>query len=279
MEYNKTALSIDLAEERGFIHRDYIAHCLRWTHIIKLIGNKYKYIKILDIGCGKEIPLAKTMYTARMSPQKEFGGLYHALDLNNLEIPKILKMAVETGKFPLTLYTNTNIINFNPEIKYNLIVCLEVLEHMPPKIVIETLKQFKKLLAIDGKIIISTPNYNGNAAANHPNEMTTKLLLSIFHQLDLKVERLYGTFASQKDYRDCLKTKNFEVVFNELSEYYDTNYLATIFAPLFPEHSRNILYELTYSQYLFLDTDDYIIKYDETVSNNPEWREILKNRL
>ena len=32
---DKTFLSIDQAETRGFLHRDYIAHCLRWTHVVK----------------------------------------------------------------------------------------------------------------------------------------------------------------------------------------------------------------------------------------------------
>ena len=32
-EIDNTHLSIDQAEARGFIHRDYIAHCLRWTHV------------------------------------------------------------------------------------------------------------------------------------------------------------------------------------------------------------------------------------------------------
>ena len=33
-----TYLSIDNAEERGFLHRDYIAHCLRWSHVVKYLG-------------------------------------------------------------------------------------------------------------------------------------------------------------------------------------------------------------------------------------------------
>ena len=36
-EIDNTHLSIDQAEERGFIHRDYIAHCLRWTHVAKYL--------------------------------------------------------------------------------------------------------------------------------------------------------------------------------------------------------------------------------------------------
>ena len=51
-EIDNTHLSIDQAEARGFIHRDYIAHCLRWTKIAKdlNLGGKYKEADIIDVG-------------------------------------------------------------------------------------------------------------------------------------------------------------------------------------------------------------------------------------
>ena len=51
-----TFLSLDNAEERGFIHRDYIAHCMRWTHVIKQLprGKLYERATIVDAGCGRE---------------------------------------------------------------------------------------------------------------------------------------------------------------------------------------------------------------------------------
>jgi hypothetical protein len=36
--------------------------------------------KILDIGCGKEVPLAKTMYTSKMSPLKYIGVDYNKIE-------------------------------------------------------------------------------------------------------------------------------------------------------------------------------------------------------
>ena len=58
-QYDKTHLSIDLAEERGFIHRDYIAHCFRWSHVTKYLmaQAKYKRVLIMDVGCGKDFTL------------------------------------------------------------------------------------------------------------------------------------------------------------------------------------------------------------------------------
>ena len=60
--FDKTHLSIDHAEDRLLIHRDYLAHCHRWSFFCNLIkitykpfgpGGLYNNAKILDFGCGK----------------------------------------------------------------------------------------------------------------------------------------------------------------------------------------------------------------------------------
>ena len=50
-----------------------------------------------------------------------------------------------------------------------------------------------------------------------------------------------------KDYKDELTPAQKEV-WDELRQYYDTNYLSTILAPLVPAHSRNVLWQLTKDQ-------------------------------
>ena len=71
---DKTQLNIPLAEERQIFHRDYIAHCLRWTHILR---NANIGEIILDIGCG-DAQLAMTFYTNRFKPT-----LYVGVDIRN----------------------------------------------------------------------------------------------------------------------------------------------------------------------------------------------------
>ena len=70
---DKTFLSIDKAEERGLIHRDYIAHCLRWSHVADFIRKKKRWLtsNVVDIGPGKELPLAKTLYVNRTPPKTQ----------------------------------------------------------------------------------------------------------------------------------------------------------------------------------------------------------------
>ncbi|NJR41603.1 MAG: hypothetical protein HC767_01975, partial [Akkermansiaceae bacterium] len=53
-----------------------------------------------------------------------------------------------------------------------------------------------------------------------------------------KIEKVYGTFASIKDYKNDLNDWQLKM-FEFLYEYYDYNLLSVIMAPFFPMKSRN----------------------------------------
>lgn len=236
---DKTYLSLDNAEERGFIHRDYIAHCLRWSHVIKKLQEKqcYKTAHILDVGCGREIPLAKMLYSSKMSPLS-----YTGVDMGPVPLPDFIeKMA---AKFDLEIYDHHDIVN-TPLIKtYTHITCFEVLEHMPKKHGIEMLGKLRQLMDKGSTLFLSTPCYNGSQANNHVYEWTYNELKNALEAL-FKITGSWGTFASIKDYEPFLVNYHLNHAFEKLREYYDVNYLATIFAPLFPYASRNCLWEMT----------------------------------
>ena len=95
---------------------------------------------------------------------------------------------------------------------------------------------------------MSTPNWDPRvgAAANHVNEMKHEALGAMLQSCGWYVRKVYGTFASIRDYKDKLfeTYPGSETVFNKLREYYDVNMLAVIFAPLFPAEARNCLWIL-----------------------------------
>jgi 2-polyprenyl-3-methyl-5-hydroxy-6-metoxy-1,4-benzoquinol methylase len=260
---DKTFLSIDNAEDRGFIHRDYIAHCLRWTHVIKRLYERKTYTtaRILDIGCGRELPFAKTLYSSKLAP-----AMYYGVDVGPILDEEVAKIA-KTQKFPHKLWENTNFLELeqddvgereivghvdNEVVRNlpNLVTCFEVLEHVEPKMMFDMLEHIKQLTSPDARFFISTPCWNRvDCAANHVNEMLYESLGAGFERHGFVVENVYGTFASIRDYEDRLRDLPFELgelkmVFNKLREYYDTNFLSCIFAPLFPAQSRNCLWEL-----------------------------------
>ncbi len=245
VQFNKTYLSLDNAEERGFIHRDYIAHCLRWTHVIKALASHkaYQSAHILDIGCGKETPLAKMLYSSKMHPK-----LYVGVDVGSIEPPLWL---LDQQKFPMKLYshcdfTTTKIaLDSTAPYTFDFIVCFEVLEHMGHDDGVKLISRIKQCLCQDTHCFLSTPCYNGEQANNHIYEWKYQELKDEFQSQGFKILNHWGTFASIRDYENTLRLHpEWYYLFEKLRGYYDTNYLATIFAPLFPEKSRNVLWEL-----------------------------------
>lgn len=304
-EIDKTFLSLDLAEERMLHHRDYLAHVLRWSHVVRHMGRsqRYKESIVLDVGCGKEMPLAKLLYSNRMSPMKYIG-----VDANKFSIPEMLP----EHKFPITIWPETDFCALEPEdvgtklidekdpegpgysdyALPNVLVCFEVLEHVMPEHCRRMLKRFGDLTSPDVDMFISTPCWNGSAAQNHINEMTFAALGSLIEDLGYSVEGVYGTFASIGDYMDQLQTvttydkstgQKYETdlrhVFSVLRNYYDTNVLSVIFAPLFPAYSRNCLWHIKKKKGDALGQQRLFSALESAPtpwSQHPRWRELAE---
>ena len=272
-EIDNTHLSIDQAEARGFIHRDYIAHCLRWTHVSKYLHlqARYKKASIIDIGCGKDMPLAKMLYTSRLAPE-----YYLGIEYNKMEIPDMFK----NSNFKPNLVSGLDFTKLKelPN-SFNYSVCFEVLEHVEPIKAIEILEHLPKFLKQDAVSWFSTPCWDEKvgAAANHVNEMTYMAFGSLLEEMGYKILDHWGTFASIKDYKGQLDAFQ-SGTFAKLREYYDSNYLATIMAPLFPEYSRNCLWETQYVGKLKIEERKFepINKLEGRLGSSDKWRDLVK---
>lgn len=237
-EYNTTQLSPDKVFERHVYHRDQFAHYLRWTHVLKVIPPK---VSLLDVGCG-DANMLKVLYHNRHVPY-----LYLGIDVRtktifqNREIYKTL---------PWAKFENKDFCK--PQHKlgtFEFVTCLEVLEHIGKQNGEQFLMNIAQNMSNTSKCFISSPCYNGiDVAQNHIingeiSEYTFSemkwLLEKIFH-----INCVWGTFASQKDYLGKLTPEQFKL-WNQLSEYYDSNLVSVIFAPLFPAQARNCLWEVS----------------------------------
>jgi SAM-dependent methyltransferase len=267
---DNTHLSIDQAEARGFIHRDYIAHCLRWTHVAKYLCEKqrYKTARVLDVGCGVDLPLARLLYSSRYIVEQYVGVDYNPARKFKLE-------PFHTGKFPISAYGDQAFPD-DLEVSYpmgspgsgvyrlnigggevvehalpTVITSFEVLEHVEPSRVRKMLAAMHKLLSpTPGAVaFISTPCWDPKvgAAANHVNEMTYTALGALLEDMGFGIQGVWGTFASQKDYKQRFISQfgGGQELWSKLSEYYDSNYLATILAPLYPQLARNALWRIS----------------------------------
>jgi hypothetical protein len=259
---DNTHLDLDRAEERNLIHRDYIAHVLRWTHVAKKLGmsSRYKGAYLLDVGCGVDFNMAKMLYSNRfVVPQ------YVAVDYNASSRFKLDMF--HTGKFPLTPYGGVDFATDQVSVVDdrlvvrgdasegnhrlpNTIVSFEVIEHVEPAHARAMLRKIHAILSecqrVHGEDVvayISTPCYDERvgAAANHVNEMTRDALGAVLEDVGFEIVENYGTFASIRDYRDRMFEERPELrsLWDGLTDYYDTHMLANIFAPLYPQYARN----------------------------------------
>lgn len=246
-----TYLSLDTAEERGFIHRDYIAHCLRWSHFIKFVSQnkRYETATIIDIGCGRELPLAKTMYSSRYIPK-----MFHAVDVGPIDDDA--KAVFHSGKFPIEFHPHTDFVNFADQLIHqggetagregiaDFVTCFECLEHVEPKHMLQILQAVRRVLKPNGVAFFSTPCWDVvSCAANHVNEMRYEALGAVFEENGFEILDVFGTFASIREYEPHLAPAHREV-FEDLRSYYDVNFLACILAPFYPQYSRNCLWQV-----------------------------------
>jgi len=235
---NKTRLSVDDAERRGFIHRDYLAHCLRWSHIVKhLTRSKKEMTRVLDIGCGDEAPLAKLIYTSKLGKFIKYIGI----DAGTVK-PDINFVSWHPQFCSKALFPDL----FDDPLEFDVIVCLEVIEHVALDRQRTMLNGICTHLSADGTAFISTPCFNVDvgAAANHINELTHQALGYMIEEAGLAVESVYGTFASQRDYKAHLADYHLEKAYEALQEYYDSSLISILFAPLYPRESRNCIWRV-----------------------------------
>lgn len=242
--YNTTDLVPQIAFEKHVYHRDMFAHYLRWSHILKVAKTDGT---ICDFGCGKA-SLLEVLYRNRF-PQKKYTGI----DIRNV-VSKHLK------ELPWAEIIQDDIIN--PElgnfdgINADIVTSFEVIEHVGKQNVYKFLKNFKSCGHENSTYYLSTPNYDENvgAAGNHTfdsgdgrgkavQEFSNNELEKYIVNAGFVIEKAYGTFASIRDYKHLMNEWQTEM-FNILSEYYDTNLLSVMMAPMFPKQARNCLWVL-----------------------------------
>ena len=187
------------------------------------------------------MPLARMLMTNRMAPRS-----YVGIEYNKMEMPQMFdNTTFQPHLIDNVDFTQTDIM----EDSFNVSVCLEVLEHVEPSKAIAILDKLADVVVQGGTCYFSTPCYDEKvgAAKNHVNEMTYEAFGALLEAKGFQIVDHYGTFASQKDYKHELDG-NTKYLYSKLSEYYDTNYLATIFAPLYPSMARNVLWKCINTQ-------------------------------
>src|SRR5579859_539589 len=210
---------------KNIVHRDYLAHCLRWGWATGYISGKHDK-EILDVGCGQDLPLIKIMRN-NLWPKR-----YVGVDYNKIKCEAQPAWATLYSEFDFT--TNYEKID-GP---FDVVTCFEVIEHMRPKDGARLLSGLRYHLRPDAVALLSTPVFNGRAAANHLHEYTILELQAAIEAAGLEVVKRYGTFASVQDLRRVM-TPEHAAVDAQVREFYGNEVASCFLAPLYPDASRN----------------------------------------
>lgn len=285
-----TDLSIDMAEERGVLHRDYITHCLRWSYVAMMMhkGSRYKNARILDVGCGSDLPLPRLLHSNRLLC--EYVGIdyndaskFHERNWGSMDVTTYGNVI-----FPrdITLKSDGTYFVKKSETLHdlpNLITCFEVLEHVKAKHAVSMVKAFHKIAVKGGaEVIASTPCWNvKNTAKNHVNEMKHMALGALFEDVGFEVMHNYGTFGSISDYKDAMfkKYPGIEPFFEDARKYHDTNVLANMFCTSFPELSRNSIWHLRPAKEGYVRKFPMLADIKEPWASSEDWRNLDFNNV
>lgn len=240
-QYNTTQLHPEFELTKHVFHRDQFAHLFRWAHVLKTakIG-----CNVLDFGCGNA-NLLQLLWRNGFKPNDYLG-----VDIRE-----------RTIKINQEKYKDLNYARFSAEDlcgdlsfggAWDIIVCFEVIEHIGHKNVIKFLSNIKSQMNENTVLLISTPCYDARsgAANNHiingeVAELTFNEMKVALEETGFKIEKIWGTFASQRDYEEKLP-ENIKEVYTKLKEYYDPDTLSILMAPLVPEYSRNCIWRCSH---------------------------------
>lgn len=228
--FDKTQLK---AAHYGYnVHRDYAAHFFRWGFINK---NRAYGKRILDVGCGQDQPLLRVLMGNKSLIPTEYNGI----DLNKQPEGSICPSWA-------SIWWEFDFIADFVELRgpYDTITCFEVIEHMETEDGLTLLTNIKSLMDQRSTLYLSTPIFNGAAAVNHIHEYTAEELNDLIEEAGLKVKKRWGTFASKPEITKAMNPDEL-IIFENLAQYYGGEVMSVMFAPLYPDYSRNNLWEVT----------------------------------
>jgi 2-polyprenyl-3-methyl-5-hydroxy-6-metoxy-1,4-benzoquinol methylase len=244
-KFDTTSLTPNSVQAKT-LGRDYSAHFFRWSFARRLIK---KTDHVLDLGCGVDQPLKKILFN---SGGGALCASYTGVDLNKLKAQanQHVTLFPETDFTSAAGFKKVTTAEGGPTggRQFDVIVHLEIIEHMPVEAGAKLLANCYKALKPGGLMVMSTPVYDGkHHAANHIHEYTVDELMKAVTKAKFTVERRFGTFMDIKHIgkvglqeshlNDAIKT-----VRDRLGEYFDNDALANIFGPLYPNHARNNLW-------------------------------------
>ena len=216
----------------GTVNRDYLAHCLRWGWARRFVDND---TRVLDVGCGRDAPLARAL---RFPPAAR-PAYYLGVDVQVVDRAPGDRWCEALGEFDFVeRWREVAAAADEDGGLFDLVVSFECIEHMRREDGLRLLEGLRGCLADDGTLLLSTPVYNGRAAAAHLHEWTAAELGEAIAGAGFEVVRRHGTFASYPDMRRAAAPADLALL-ESCREFYSDDVAACFLAPKYPDASRN----------------------------------------
>jgi SAM-dependent methyltransferase len=239
------------ANREGYrVHRDYAAHFFRWGWAVSRKEIGFAGQRVLDVGCGPDVPLLRVA-----SYKSALPGYYVGVDLNRKLRELTASEELRVKLFPQTDFTNAEQRNHiwceTGNMQFDTSVCFEVIEHMPPESAVQLLLGLWSFTKPTGRLLLSTPVSNGKPANNHVHEYTIDELQALLASCHWQVRERYGTFMSYQEVHPAISEwcaqfdcdpVTVSTLYEQLREYYGDDVMSTFLAPIAPNRARNNLW-------------------------------------
>jgi Methyltransferase domain len=239
-----------LSPEKAYrIGRDFLAHCIRYGFPLKLIQETFgSGARILELGCGSEIPMFRTLTMDLQAVKRSKPALYVGCDLNRV------KYHPQVSGIDTHILEETNAITQRdrvPDVPFDFIFSFEVLEHMDKNPdgeafldgIFDYARRRPQRENKPCTVVLSTPVNNGLIAKNHIYEWRRSELRRAFESRGGRVVAEYGTFSSIADIVPVLTPAEREV-WNTMAKYHSPHTMTAFFSSAHPEAARNILWHV-----------------------------------
>jgi hypothetical protein len=247
--YDRSHLSPEKAYRLG---RDYMAHSMRYGWPMNVIREHIGVgARILEMGCGKEIPMFRALTCDHSATTHYKPALYVGADLNEI------KYRPEVNGCKTVILPRTNIIENPaavPDEPFDLIVSFEVLEHMDKpdgERFLDALMDYaRRKPERENKssiVLLSTPVNGGSIAKNHIYEWHRSELRRAWEKRGGKIIREFGTFSNLHELLRVLTPAEREV-WNSMAAYHSPHTLSCFFSVAHPEAARNIAWHVEVSK-------------------------------
>lgn len=230
--------------------RDALAHVSRYLWVVETLEQRADELERplawLDVGCG-DVYLLRTLQASSRAKKADVVAQYVGLDIDE----KMLAMAKVTApkSVPVRLVTGditVGALDRFADASFDVVTCLEVLEHVQPKFVPGVLAGIRRVIGAAGFALISTPNWTGGSGRlpeDHIKEWDAEELLQAMKDAGLRVHRRFGTFCQLDRAKKAAAADPFLArVWGVLSSTCDANFASLAMARFLDTDAQNLVY-------------------------------------